>query len=85
MCGHTSNLRHQPGHLCSKEIRTSWRKFRRNPRQITRLKGQTHEKKCKDVGTETLARKRFIQDMTQTFKVVKGTEAESKQIGTGQI
>jgi hypothetical protein len=26
------------------------------------------------VGIETLARERFIQDMTQTFKVVKGVD-----------
>jgi hypothetical protein len=40
-------------------------------RQITGLKSQTYEEKCKEVGIETLARRRYIQDMAQTFKVVK--------------
>jgi hypothetical protein len=30
-----------------------------------------YEEKSKEVGTETLARRRYIQDMAQTFKVVK--------------
>jgi hypothetical protein len=40
-------------------------------RQITGLKSQTYEEKCKEVGIETLARKCYIQDTAQPFKVVK--------------
>jgi hypothetical protein len=40
----------------------------------TELKSQTYNEKSKEVGIETLARRRYILDMAQTFKLVKGMD-----------
>ena len=36
------------------------------------LKGRTYEEKCKEIGLETLEKRRVDQDMMQVFKITKG-------------
>jgi hypothetical protein len=36
------------------------------------LEGETYEERCKEAGIDTLERGRCLQDMTQTFKILKG-------------
>jgi ribonucleases P/MRP protein subunit RPP40 len=43
-------------------------------RQIVGLKGNTYEEKCSELGLETLEKRRYLQDMAQTFKIIKGID-----------
>ena len=43
-------------------------------RFTTGLKGKTYEERCKEVGLETLERRRKNQDLLQAFKIVKGID-----------
>jgi hypothetical protein len=45
-------------------------------RNTAGLKGKTYEEKCKEVGLETLAMRRNMQDLMQTFKIMHGFESE---------
>jgi hypothetical protein len=38
------------------------------------LKATTYEERCREVGLETLAERRKIQDMSQVFKIMKGID-----------
>ncbi len=38
--------------------------------QIVGLKGETYIERCRELDLETLAKRRFMQDMSQTFKIV---------------
>jgi hypothetical protein len=41
-------------------------------KNTTGLKGRSYEEKCKEVGLETLRERRRNQDLTLTFKILKG-------------
>jgi hypothetical protein len=43
-------------------------------RQIGGLKGKTYTERCRELDLETLAKRRFMQDMSQTFKIVKNID-----------
>jgi hypothetical protein len=43
-------------------------------KNTTGLMGRTYEERCKEVSLETLERRRQIQDMSQTFKILKGVD-----------
>jgi hypothetical protein len=43
-------------------------------RQIVGLKGKTYTERCRELDLETLAKRRFMQDMSQTFKIVKNMD-----------
>jgi hypothetical protein len=43
-------------------------------KMISGLKGTSYEEKCKELGIETLERRRKIQDMAQVYKLVHGID-----------
>jgi hypothetical protein len=43
------------------------------------LEGETYEERCKEAGIDTLERRRYLQDMTQTFKILKGINKVSSE------
>ena len=44
---------------------------RRAVAMVSGLRGTTYEEKCKELGLETLKKRRYNQDMAQTFKIVR--------------
>jgi Reverse transcriptase (RNA-dependent DNA polymerase)/Endonuclease-reverse transcriptase len=47
-------------------------------RMISGLKGKSYEEKCKELGIETLAKRRKVQDMAQTYKLMHGIDRVSR-------
>lgn len=47
---------------------------RRAIRQVAGLAGSTYEEKCKELNLDTLRERRRKQDLTQTFKIIRGLD-----------
>ena len=45
---------------------------------ISGLRGRTYEEKCKEIGLDTLERRREDTDMIQTFKIITGADNVKK-------
>ncbi len=43
-------------------------------KMVTGLAGTTYEEKCRELGLETLEKRRWNQDMTQVFKIIHGKD-----------
>jgi ribonucleases P/MRP protein subunit RPP40 len=43
-------------------------------KMIAGLRPRTYEEKCKELGLETLEERRNVQDLAQTYKIVRGKE-----------
>ena len=44
------------------------------------MKGMTYLERCQEAGLETLEERRNTQDMTQTFKIMKGIDKVDREI-----
>ena len=47
-------------------------------RMVAGLHGNTYEEKCKELGLDTLERRRWIQDIMQTHKIIHGQDKLSR-------
>ncbi len=67
------NLHHLHGHHGSSEIYTLTmeRVQEKALRQITGLKGNTYEERCKELNLETIERRRYVQDKAQVLTIIK--------------
>jgi hypothetical protein len=68
------------------QIETAWAPWQRGEKavlekvhgkalkQMVGLRGETYEERCKEDGKDTLERRRYLQDMAQTFKILQGID-----------
>ncbi len=48
---------------------------------VSGLRGENYEEKCRELGLESLAKRRYNQDMQQTYKIIRGKD----QVNPGDI
>jgi hypothetical protein len=60
------------------DIQTLERVQERAVKMVSGLAGRDYEKKCKEIGLETLKERREIQDMAQVYKLVHGIDKVSR-------
>jgi hypothetical protein len=48
-------------------------------RSVTGLKGTSYSERCKEAGLQTLESRRGDQDLSQTFKILKGIDKVKKE------
>ena len=54
-------------------------------REVSGLNGQTYEERLKELGMDTLEKRRQDQDLVTTYKILKGVDDVAKEVWFRQV